>query len=64
MAISDEQAEVNLRAAFGPELKKACATACEEITQDYTPELAKKMANNIEEVMISNVEDFKRTLNK
>ena len=51
LAISDEQAEVNLRAAFGPELKKACATACEEITQDYTPELAKKMANNIEEVM-------------
>lgn len=51
LGISDDQAEINSRSAFGPELQKVCVTACEEITQDYTPELAKNMASKIDETM-------------
>jgi hypothetical protein len=51
LGISNDQAELNSRAAFGPELQKVCLTACEEIAQDYTPELAKNMASKIDETM-------------
>jgi hypothetical protein len=51
LGISDDQAEVEARAAFGPELQKACLMACDEIVQDYTPELAKNMASKINEVL-------------
>jgi len=55
LGISDDQAEINYRLAFGPELQKVCLTACEEITQDYTPKLAKNMASKIDEI----IENFK-----
>lgn len=51
LGISDAQAEIEARAAFGPELQKACLMALDEIVQDYTPELAKNMAKQIDEVM-------------
>ena len=51
LGISDDQAEVEARAAFGPELSKACLRATTEIVADYTPELAKNMENDIKEVM-------------
>jgi len=51
LGISDDQAELNSRAAFGPELQKVCLTACEEIAQDYTSELAKNMASKIDATM-------------
>ncbi|KAG7367218.1 chloroplast envelope transporter [Nitzschia inconspicua] len=51
LGISDDQAEVEARAAFGPELQKACLKACDEIVQDYTPELAKNMAKQIKDVL-------------
>lgn len=51
LGISDEQAEIEARAAFGPELQKACLVALDEIVRDYTPELATKMAAQINMVM-------------
>jgi predicted transcriptional regulator len=51
LGISDDQAEVEARASFGPELQKVCLVACDEIVQDYTPELAKNMAKQINEVL-------------
>ena len=55
LGISDDQAEINSRSAFGPELQKVCLEACDEITKDYTPELAQNMAIKIDETM----ENFK-----
>jgi len=55
LGISDNQAEINSRSAFGPKLQNVCLAACEEITQDYTPELAKNMASKIDETL----ENFK-----
>jgi hypothetical protein len=49
--ISDDQAEVEARGAFGPELQKACLLAMNEIIQDYTPELAQNMQKGIDSVM-------------
>jgi len=51
LGISDDQAEINSRSAFGPELQRVLLTAFEEISEDYTPELAKNMANKIDETM-------------
>lgn len=51
LAISDDQAQVTYSAAFGPELQKVLLTAYEEITKDYTPELAKTMKSKIDEQM-------------
>lgn len=51
LAISDDEAEVQSHDAFGQELRNACIVAYEEIVQDYTPELAKKMEKNINEIM-------------
>ena len=51
LGISDDQAEIEARAAYGPELQKACITACDEIVQDYTPELSKNMELKINETM-------------
>lgn len=51
LGISDEQAEVEARAAFGPEVQKACLRATTEIGADYTPELEKNMQKDIDEVM-------------
>ena len=51
LGVSDDQAEVEARAAFGPELQKACLLALNEIIADYTPELAKNLQKNIDTVM-------------
>lgn len=51
LGISDDQAEVEARAAFGPELQKVCLRATTEIVADYTPELAKNMQKDIDDVM-------------
>jgi hypothetical protein len=51
LGISDDQAEVEARGAFGPELQKACLRATTEIVQDYTPELAKNMQKDIDGIM-------------
>mmetsp|Transcript_30612 Transcript_30612/g.73415 ORF Transcript_30612/g.73415 Transcript_30612/m.73415 type:complete len:1104 (-) Transcript_30612:57-3368(-) len=57
LGISDDQAEVESRATFGPELQKACVRALNEITADYTPELAKNMKKDIDAA----VETYKLT---
>lgn len=51
LGISEDQAEVESRAAFGPEVQKACLRATTEIVADYTPELAEKMKKDIDEAM-------------
>jgi Glu-tRNA(Gln) amidotransferase subunit E-like FAD-binding protein len=51
LGISDDQAEVEARAAFGPELQKALLRATAEIVEDYTPELAKNMQKDIDAIM-------------
>ena len=51
LGISDEQAEVEARTTFGPELNKACLRAMTEIVADYTPELAKNLKKEIDGVM-------------
>ena len=51
LGISDDQAEVEARGAFGPELQKACLRATNEIVQDYTPQLAENMQKDIDEIM-------------
>mmetsp|Transcript_54179 Transcript_54179/g.60573 ORF Transcript_54179/g.60573 Transcript_54179/m.60573 type:complete len:1128 (-) Transcript_54179:173-3556(-) len=51
VGISDDQAEIEARAAFGPEFQKVCLIACDEIVQDYTPDLAKNMEQKINETM-------------
>ena len=51
LGISDDQAEVEARSTFGPELSKACLRAMTEIVADYTPELAKNLGKEITEVM-------------
>jgi hypothetical protein len=51
LGISDDQAEVEARGVFGPELQKVCLMACDEMVRDYTPELAKNMAKQIDDVL-------------
>jgi hypothetical protein len=51
LGISEEQAEVEARASFGPEVQKACLRATNEIVADYTPELAEKMKKDIDDAM-------------
>jgi hypothetical protein len=51
LGITDDQAEVEARAAFGPEVQTVCLRATTEIVSDYTPELAEKMKNKINDVM-------------
>ena len=51
LGISDDQAEIEARNAFGPELQKVCLVACDEIVSDYTPELATNMKKQINDVM-------------
>jgi len=57
LGVSDDQAEVESRSTFGPELQKACIRALNEITADYTPELATKMKKDIDDA----VEQYKLT---
>lgn len=51
LGISDEQAEIEARAVFGPLLQKVLTKATTEIVNDYTPELAKNMQKEVDEVM-------------
>lgn len=51
LAIPDSQVKIETHAAFGPELQKTCMIACDEIVQDYTPELAKNMEQKINETV-------------
>jgi hypothetical protein len=55
LGISDEQAEVEARGAFGPVLQAACLRAMTEIVTDYTPELATTMKKGI----VSAMENYK-----
>lgn len=50
LGITDDEAEVESRATFGPELQKACVRALEEIAAsgDYTRELASNMKAGID----------------
>lgn len=51
LGITETQAEVQARAAFGPELQKALQAATMEIVQDYTPELVVNLKKNIDDIM-------------
>ncbi len=51
LGISEEQAEVEARAAFGPELQKVLQTAMMEVTQDYTEELVVNLQKQVDEVL-------------
>eukprot|EP00980_Cylindrotheca_fusiformis_P001430 scaffold345_cov134-Cylindrotheca_fusiformis.AAC.41 len=53
LGISDDQAEVEARGSFGPELQKACLRALHEIVADYTPELAANMKKDIDATLES-----------
>jgi hypothetical protein len=55
LGITDEQAEVEARGAFGPALQAACLRAMTEIVADYTPELAKNMKKGV----VSAMENYK-----
>ena len=51
LGITDMQAEIEARGAFGPFLQKALQTATDEIVDDFTPELAENMKAKVTEVM-------------
>lgn len=51
LGITDQQAEIEARGAFGPELQKAMKRATTEIVQDYTPELFQNMKKEVNEVV-------------
>lgn len=51
LGITDVQAEIEARGAFGKKLQKALSHAMAEIVEDYTPELAQNMQEEITEVM-------------
>jgi hypothetical protein len=51
LGISDEQAEIEARAVFGPLLQKVLQKATLEIVEDYTPELVVNMQKEVDEVM-------------
>lgn len=51
LGITDEQAEIEARAVFGPLLQKVLQKATTEIVEDCTPELVKNMQKEVDEVM-------------
>lgn len=51
LGITDQQAEVESRAAFGPYLQKALHKAMDEIVADYTPDLKENMQTEIAQVL-------------
>lgn len=53
LGITDVQAEIESRGSFGKKLQKALQQAMIEIVEDYTPELADNMQNDITDVMES-----------
>jgi hypothetical protein len=62
LGITDQQQEIESRAAFGPQLQKVMQRAMVEIVQDYTPELASNMKKELEAVVANYrlSEDFLR----
>jgi len=62
LGITDMQAEIEARGAFGPNLQKALDTAMTEIVADYTEDLAKNMQKKVDDVMTNYrlTEDFLR----
>jgi hypothetical protein len=53
LGITDVQAEIESRGSFGKKLQKALQHAMTEIVEDYTPELAQNMQDEITDVMES-----------
>jgi hypothetical protein len=53
LGITDIQAEIESRGAFGKKLQKALSVAMTEIVEDYTPELAENMKTEITDVLES-----------
>jgi hypothetical protein len=53
LGITDMQAEIESRGAFGKKLQKVLSQAMTEIVEDYTPELAENMKTEITDVMES-----------
>jgi hypothetical protein len=51
LGINDQQAEIEARAAFGPQLQRTLNRAMLEITADYTEELVENMRKEIEGLM-------------
>jgi hypothetical protein len=51
LGISDQQAEVQLRQIFGKKLTAVLQNAMNEIVEDYTPELAKNMKDEVQKVL-------------
>ena len=62
LGITDMQAEIEARGAFGPYLQKVLGTAVDEIAADYTEDLAKNMQEKVDKVMTNYrlTEDFLR----
>lgn len=62
LGITDQQAEIEARGIFGPELQRVMQMATTEIVDDYTPELVTNMKKQVDDV-VSNyrlTEDFVR----
>ena len=53
LGITDIQAEIESRGAFGKKLQKVLSKAMTEIVEDYTPELASNMEQEINDVLES-----------
>ena len=53
LGITDIQAEIESRGAFGKKLQKALSRAMTEIVEDYTPELVSNMEQEVNDVMES-----------
>jgi hypothetical protein len=51
LGVTDEQAELESTAVFGPELQKVLQSAMAEVMADYTPELVKNMQKKIDDVV-------------
>jgi len=64
LGITDMQAEIEARGAFGPNLQKVLDTAMTEIVSDYTEELASNMQKKVDDVMTNYrlTEDFLKEL--
>ena len=64
LGITDMQAEIEARGAFGPNLKKVLDIATTEIVADYTEDLARNMKQRVQDVLSNYrlTDDFLREL--
>ena len=64
LGITDMQAEIEARGAFGPNLKKVLDTATSEIVEDFTKDLYKNMKQRVQDVMTNYrlTDDFLREI--